>query len=725
MTATSNGTARATATGGAEHPAQSRRRVEVVIVGAGDETLIEIGPALGDRYRTHSVDSVNDIAALAATSWVGLYDATTQTAGRGAFAQLELQYGRQPWIVLCADDDRPNWRDVLSRGSACAVIARGELGPDSLAAALATATQHLHAAPKVAAAPAAAKLPGAAIWIGGAALIAVLAAAAWWWGHSQRRVAAAPAAAEHRVAPSSGSALAPRAGPAAAVAATAAPASVEDLLSQARVAFRDPATQLPKADAPLQGTSALELYGAVLRQQPGNGEALDGVRRLESVARLRVQDELNAGDVDTAARLLAILQHAGLAPEELRALETAVAAARPKQLAAQARSAIASGDLPAARQLIDQLVALVGERPPVTQLRKDLDARALDATLALDAEQVHAAISAGTLLEPEGDNARTRLLAMQNLSRTSPQTLAAQRELLAALLRRARSAVDAKNLDLAAQTLLAAQDFGSKADLAETRAVLDAAVAARRAADAASAAAAKAAQANAAKAAKDAAAAVILAPKPLRALQVDFPPAALAQNIQGYVVVEFMLNPNGSATAASVVEASPRDTFDGAALAAIRRAKFATGDLADPKVAQRARMKINFRLAGAAAPAAATNTAPGAPAPAAASAPPAAAGAGSAPQAAPALLSPRPARPLQVNYPQAALQGNVKGYVVIEFMLNPDGTPSAATVVDSSPPNIFDHEALLAVKGARFVTTDLADPAKPQRARVKINFKPN
>jgi hypothetical protein len=36
-------------------------------------------------------------------------------------------------------------------------------------------------------------------------------------------------------------------------------ANAEDLLSMARVAFRDPAAQLPKVDAPLQGTSALDL----------------------------------------------------------------------------------------------------------------------------------------------------------------------------------------------------------------------------------------------------------------------------------------------------------------------------------------------------------------------------------------------------------------------------------------------------------------------------------
>ena len=70
-----------------------------------------------------------------------------------------------------------------------------------------------------------------------------------------------------------------------------------------------------------------------------------------------------------------------------------------------------------------------------------------------------------------------------------------------------------------------------------------------------------------------------------------------------------------------------------------------------------------------------------------------------------------------------ALALNRTGYVVVEFMLNPDGTPGSPTVVESSPAKIFDYEALMAVKRARFVTTDLADPTKPQRARVKINFK--
>ena len=112
-------------------------------VGAGDELLIEVGPALGDQYRSYSIDTAAEIADLSLSSWIGVYDASNQTAGRSAFAQLESQYHQQPWIVLCADDDRPNWRDVLSRGGACAVISRAELSVPTFTAALEKATQRL------------------------------------------------------------------------------------------------------------------------------------------------------------------------------------------------------------------------------------------------------------------------------------------------------------------------------------------------------------------------------------------------------------------------------------------------------------------------------------------------------------------------------------------------------------------------------------------------------
>ena len=699
-----------------QRPSQNRRRTDVVLVGLGDESLIEVGPALGDDYRTFSADSAAELPGITATSWIGLYDATAGADARSRFAQLEQQYVSHPWIVLCADEDRSNWHSALSRGSACAVIARTEISVDSINAALEKARQRLtgaHTPPPAARAGVRQRLP----LLAAAIAVAVAGIAGWWWEqrHVNARVAVVPRHSGPMLVSTGRPSPAPAGTPAAPV------ASVEELLSMARVAFRDPATQLPKADVPLQGTSALELYGAVLDQDPKNGEALDGVRRLQSVARLRVQNALQAGEADTAGRLLAVLQHSDMAPEELRALAAAVNAARPRQLAAQARSALAAGNLQVAHQLIDQLAALAGEHAPVPELHRDLDARNLDLELTSDAQRVHAAIGADSLLEPASDNARTRFLAMRDLSRNSAQTTAAGHELLGALLHRARAAIARQDFDTAQQVLAVAQDLGSPAELADTRVVLNAALAARKAADEASAAA-RALRSSAPVAEVKAPSERILSPRPAHALQVDFPRAALQKNVHGYVIVEFLLNPDGSASGASVVESSPPGVFDASALAAIKHATFVTRDLADAQKPQRARFRIAYTLDDAAAPAAAGK-------PAATTEVPAATNAPVTPTATPTaevpVLSPTPTRALQVKYPEAALALHEKGYVVVEFMLNPNGSATSLAVAESMPPHVFDREALLAIKGATFATKGLADPTKPQRARLKINFTPS
>ena len=689
---------------------QNRRRIDVVLVGLGDESLIEVGPALGDQYRTFSADSPAELPGITAASWIGLYDATTGADARGRFAQLEQQYVTHPWIVLCADEDRSDWQSALSRGSACAVIARAEISIESINAALEQAKQRLAGMQAAARAAPAAWRQRLPLLVAGVAATLILAAIVGWRlqrQHVSARVAVAP---QHSGPTLVDAGRLPHASPARTSNAPAA--GVEELLSMARVAFRDPATQLPNAEAPLQGTSALQLYGAVLEQDPRNGEALDGVRRLQSVARLRVQNALLAGEAETAGRLLAVLQHSDIAPEELRALAAAVSAARPKQLAAQARSAMAAGNLQAAHQIIEQLAALTGERLPVPELRRELDARNLDLELASDAQRVHTAIGADSLLEPAADNARTRFLAMRDLSRNSAQTTAAGRELLGAVLHRARTAIGRQDFDTAQQVLAVAQDLGSPADLTDTRAALNAALAARKAADDASAAA-KSVRSSAPAAEMKPASERILSPKPTRGLQIEFPRAALEKNVQGYVIVEFMLNPDGSAAGASVAEASPPGVFDDSALAAIRRATFVTRDLADPQKPQRARFRIAYTLDNAAAAAGKPAAATIAPAVTA-----------SAPSAAVPVLSPTPTRPLQVRYPEAALALHEKGYVIVEFMLNPDGSATSLAVTDSVPRQVFDREALLAIKGATFATKGLADPGKPQRARVKINFVP-
>ena len=138
---------------------------------------------------------------------------------------------------------------------------------------------------------------------------------------------------------------------------------------------------------------------------------------------------------------------------------------------------------------------------------------------------------------------------MRELNRTSPQTLAVQHELLLALLHKAQAAIGRQDLRWRPADSDGGPGFRQQSGACRCawRAGCCRSRQTRRRTGQAAAAKARAPTPPRCDA-KAAAAAVVLSPKPARTLQVDFPPLALARNVQGYAVVEFMLNPNGSAS---------------------------------------------------------------------------------------------------------------------------------------------------------------------------------
>jgi len=199
-----------------------------------------------------------------------------------------------------------------------------------------------------------------------------------------------------------------------------------------------------------------------------------------------------------------------------------------------------------------------------------------------------------------------------------------------------------------------------------------------------------------------------VAAKPARPLNVVYPLAAADANVAGYVVVEFTLQRNGQATGAHVIEANPPKTFDASALAAVSQGRFDTSHLANGQ-AQRARIKVSY-AASAQAAASSPAIAPASPKPAPA-APPVS-----------ELIAAKPKWPLDVVYPRAAAAAKIQGYVIVEFMLQRDGRAAGAHVVESTPSEIFDANALTAVSRGYFDTSGLVN-GQPQRARIKLEFK--
>lgn len=574
-------------------------RTEAVIVSSDDGFLIELGPVLGDGYRTRTVEQPSQIESTGEGSrWLAIIDAASITDAHSTVARLQQQHRSAPIIVIANNPDE--WTSAVARGNVIAVVAREQMAGKALIDALAAAALRLRDEPQQQS-PAPPNIGGAGSKSGRplqgiplamplAAVAAVLiAASAWWLMH---RPSAAPATIAE---------AADAATPAAPAAANSQ--SVLELLSAARAAFRDQKLLLPRPDADQHGDSALDLYSQVLAQQPSNEEALDGIKRLFGIGRARIQSDLASGKLDDAARLAALFRGNGVDPDSMREIDASIAAARPKWLANRAQEYIAAGDFTNAEQLISQMTVAGGDQHTIVELRRAIGARQLDQQLLAMSGEVKAAIDSGSLLEPANDNARTRLQAMRAVNRTHPATLAAQRELQAALLARALDATHKDQFEPAQRYIAAAGEIGASAEVTEAKRTLQSEIdlvaantAAAAAADAkakqiAAAAAAHAAQSPAEP--SDDVPAYISA-KPTKPLNATYPESAIESAVQGSVTVEFTLSADGTASNATVVNAKPSGVFDRAAMKAVLGGHYDVSALNDRK-SVRARIRLTFK----------------------------------------------------------------------------------------------------------------------------------
>lgn len=84
---------------------------------------------------------------------------------------------------------------------------------------------------------------------------------------------------------------------------------------------------------------------------------------------------------------------------------------------------------------------------------------------------------------------------------------------------------------------------------------------------------------------------------PIARVQPDYPVAAQRQGIEGRVLLEIIVNPDGSVREAKVIESTPRGMFDAAAKRAVMRWKFKPKVVDGVPMAQRGTQPIDFTLA--------------------------------------------------------------------------------------------------------------------------------
>jgi protein TonB len=85
-------------------------------------------------------------------------------------------------------------------------------------------------------------------------------------------------------------------------------------------------------------------------------------------------------------------------------------------------------------------------------------------------------------------------------------------------------------------------------------------------------------------------------PRPLARLKPLYPPQARMRKIEGWVVVEFVVTAEGTASDVTVVSSQPGEIFASAAVRAIQRWRFTPGTKGGQPVAARVRQKVEFRL---------------------------------------------------------------------------------------------------------------------------------
>lgn len=255
------------------------------------------------------------------------------------------------------------------------------------------------------------------------------------------------------------------------------------------------------------------------------------------------------------------------------------------RLQANAQKSIRENRLDDANRWLQAAVELDADRTMVANLRADIDAARIGnqrtdrARLLVLANQ---RIAQGRLLEPKGDTAQ-HYVDLLSAADSNFEGLADTRALLASrALAESRTAMAAGNLDRADQYAQAAAAAGAPAaevtDLSarimSARVVRPAAVAASREPS-------------------------VLPENQLRRtffVAPAYPARALQRETEGWVDLEFTVNKDGTTRDAVVRAAEPAETFDRAALDAVRRWRYEPRVVNGAAIEQRVETRLRFKL---------------------------------------------------------------------------------------------------------------------------------
>lgn len=365
---------------------------------------------------------------------------------------------------------------------------------------------------------------------------------------------------------------------------------IANLLARAQIAFASGRLAEPRGD------SALDYYRAALALEPNNPDASAGVAKIASVLESRLIESLEARDPARGAAALTVLQRA--APDhprldelrtELLALSrtvgqsfSAAPAARPardtRRQPESTSSPAPSNSFPPASASLDEPSESSGlEQSQVAQQEGPIEEPdSAEESLSSQLATVARLREQGALIEPAGESAYDRLLALRAEHPQAEELLSEQQRLVFALLERTRETLEAGELE-------AASVFASRAEtlvpgMETTRALRD--------------------QIELARAEREFMSNVVSASslKRVREMPPEYPLDAQREGLEGWVDVEFTVAPDGTTQDLVVRNSEPPGVFERAALESVERWRFEPVMRDGRPVRQRAVLRVRFVL---------------------------------------------------------------------------------------------------------------------------------
>jgi protein TonB len=443
----------------------------------------------------------------------------------------------------------------------------------------------------------------------------------------------------------------------------------DELLEKARLAMRERRYTAPLND------NALLFYRSALAAEPSNGEATDGMTRLGNLLITRFEESMTANRYDEASEALGGLKQAMPSDPRLVGLEG-------RLTQSQINKALGEGNVERAALLVRQ--AQQGNVIPADQAKKwsnEIARRQDEVRVKRLVDLGSDAIQKGRLTDPGEDSAKAYIAQLKDIPGANNSAVRLQRELVAALLRKAREANVAKAPAEADRLIAEARASGASAnDLAAYNREVTAA------------------KQKAATAETDRYAALLR--ERIRDGRLTEP----ANDSAMYYLAMLNSADSTGATSTSVgrelssklIERARTAAIDGrsaqmdADLAAARRLGADPGALTDVQALASQRTKT-------------------------------------------AAITPRPT-PAQPNklkrvryappeYPQKAFQQKLTGSVTVEFVVDVNGEPRDTRVVDADPPEVFDKAALTAVKKWRYEPVVVNNVPTEVPTRMVIRFE--